>query len=39
MTPLVLYLDTAEGIAAFLAGLACFAYAVCAALDSLRQKK
>ena len=39
MTPIVLYLDTFEGVAAFLAGLVCFAYAVCAALDSLRGKK
>lgn len=39
MTPIVVYLDSFEGIAAVLGGLACFCYAVCSALDSMRRKK
>ncbi len=39
MTPIVVYLDSFEGIAAFLGGLTCFAYALCAALDAIRGKK
>ncbi len=39
VAPIVLYLDTVGGIIVFLAMLACFVYAVMAAVDSLRGKK
>lgn len=39
MTPIVLYLDTLEGIAAFLLALIAFVYAILSAIDSLRCRR